>query len=89
MEIGMDDPRALEHLLVTRMVRFNATVQGIDLDAPPADARGGKHKGAGVGPSPAYSYSAAVAEVEVGRIREPTARELLVAILSAQLESLQ
>ena len=29
MEIGMDDPRGLEHLLVTRMVRFNATVQGI------------------------------------------------------------
>jgi hypothetical protein len=26
MEIGMDDPRGLEHLLVTRMVRFNATV---------------------------------------------------------------
>ena len=25
----MDDPRALEHLLVTRMVRFNATVQGV------------------------------------------------------------
>ena len=25
----MDDPRGLEHLLVTRMVRFNATVQGI------------------------------------------------------------
>jgi hypothetical protein len=29
MEIGMDDPRALEHLLVSRMVRFNATVQGV------------------------------------------------------------
>ena len=25
----MDDPRALEDLLVTRMVRFNATVQGV------------------------------------------------------------
>lgn len=25
----MDDPRELERLLVTRMVRFNATVQGI------------------------------------------------------------
>ena len=25
----MDDPRALEHLLVSRMVRFNATVQGV------------------------------------------------------------
>jgi len=25
----MDDPRTLEHLLVTRMVRFNATVQGV------------------------------------------------------------
>jgi len=33
--------------------------------APPADARGGKFKGAGVGPSPAYSYSAQVAEVTV------------------------
>jgi 4-hydroxybenzoyl-CoA reductase subunit alpha len=33
--------------------------------APPAEARGGKHKGAGVGPSPAYSYSAQVAEVSV------------------------
>jgi hypothetical protein len=29
MEIGMDDPRALEHLPVSRMVRFNATVQGV------------------------------------------------------------
>lgn len=25
----MDDPRTLEHLLVTRIVRFNAIVQGI------------------------------------------------------------
>lgn len=33
--------------------------------APPAEARGGKFKGAGVGPSPAYSYSAQVAEVSV------------------------
>jgi len=33
--------------------------------APPAEARGGKFKGAGVGPSPAYSYSAQVAEVTV------------------------
>ncbi|MBI3667426.1 MAG: molybdopterin-dependent oxidoreductase [Acidobacteria bacterium] len=32
---------------------------------PPAEARGGKFKGAGVGPSPAYSYSAQVAEVSV------------------------
>ncbi len=31
----------------------------------PAEARGGKYKGAGVGPSPAYSYSAQVAEVSV------------------------
>ena len=29
METYMDDPRALEHLLVTRMVRFNAAVQGV------------------------------------------------------------
>ena len=32
---------------------------------PPAEAQGGKFKGAGVGPSPAYSYSAQVAEVTV------------------------
>jgi 4-hydroxybenzoyl-CoA reductase alpha subunit len=32
---------------------------------PPAEAQGGKFKGAGVGPSPAYSYSAQVAEVSV------------------------
>ena len=32
---------------------------------PPAEATGGKFKGAGVGPSPAYSYSAQVAEVTV------------------------
>jgi 4-hydroxybenzoyl-CoA reductase subunit alpha len=33
--------------------------------SPPAEAQGGKYKGAGVGPSPAYSYSAQVAEVTV------------------------
>lgn len=32
---------------------------------PPAEARGGKFRGAGVGPSPAYSYSAQVVEVSV------------------------
>ncbi len=32
---------------------------------PPAEAQGGKFKGAGVGPSPAYSYSAQVVEVTV------------------------
>ena len=32
---------------------------------PPAEAQGGKFKGAGVGPSPAYSYCAQTAEVTV------------------------
>lgn len=29
MEIGMDDPCELEGRVVTRIVRFNATVQGL------------------------------------------------------------
>jgi hypothetical protein len=29
MKIGIDDPRELERLLVTRIVHFNATVQGV------------------------------------------------------------
>ncbi len=33
--------------------------------APPAEAQGGKFKGAGVGPSPSYSYSAQAVEVTV------------------------
>jgi len=31
MEIGMDDPRTIDSLLVARMVRLNATVHGIVL----------------------------------------------------------
>jgi hypothetical protein len=31
MEIGMDDPRTIDNLLVARMVRLNATVHGIVL----------------------------------------------------------
>ncbi|MBI4466954.1 MAG: 4-hydroxybenzoyl-CoA reductase subunit alpha [Acidobacteria bacterium] len=41
------------------------TLEATGSYAPPAEARGGKFKGAGVGPSPAYSYSAQVAEVSV------------------------
>jgi len=41
--------------------------------SPPAEAQGGKYKGAGVGPSPAYSYSAQAVEVavdtETGEVR--------------------
>ena len=29
MEIGMDDPRTIDNLLVARMVRLNATVHGL------------------------------------------------------------
>jgi 4-hydroxybenzoyl-CoA reductase subunit alpha len=63
-----------EELPKTHMSFEEAVVAAIDIHggltgtgsyAPPAEARGGKHKGAGVGPSPAYSYSAQVAEVSV------------------------
>src|SRR5256886_5536440 len=46
-------------------IDFAGALTGTGSYAPPAEARGGKHKGAGVGPSPAYSYSAQVAEVSV------------------------
>ncbi len=46
-------------------IDFHGALTGTGSYAPPAAARGGKHKGAGVGPSPAYSYSAQVAEVSV------------------------
>src|SRR5580692_2650693 len=50
---------------VVAAIDFHGALTGTGSYAPPADARGGKHKGAGVGPSPAYSYSAQVAEVTV------------------------
>src|SRR6202167_546879 len=50
---------------VVAAIDFHGALTGTGSYAPPADARGGKHKGAGVGPSPAYSYSAQVAEVSV------------------------
>jgi len=50
---------------VVAAIDFHGALSGTGSYAPPADARGGKHKGAGVGPSPAYSYSAQVAEVSV------------------------
>jgi 4-hydroxybenzoyl-CoA reductase subunit alpha len=50
---------------VVAAIDFHGALSGTGSYAPPAEARGGKHKGAGVGPSPAYSYSAQVAEVSV------------------------
>jgi len=50
---------------VVAAIDFHGALTGTGSYAPPADARGGKHKGGGVGPSPAYSYSAQVAEVSV------------------------
>jgi 4-hydroxybenzoyl-CoA reductase subunit alpha len=50
---------------VVAAIDFHGALIGTGSYAPPAEARGGKHKGAGVGPSPAYSYSAQVAEVSV------------------------
>jgi 4-hydroxybenzoyl-CoA reductase subunit alpha len=50
---------------VVAAIDFHGALTGTGSYAPPAEARGGKHKGAGVGPSPAYSYSAQVAEVSV------------------------
>jgi 4-hydroxybenzoyl-CoA reductase subunit alpha len=50
---------------VVAAIDFHGTLTGTGSYAPPAEARGGKYKGAGVGPSPAYSYSAQVAEVSV------------------------
>jgi 4-hydroxybenzoyl-CoA reductase subunit alpha len=50
---------------VVAAIDFHGALSGTGSYAPPAEARGGKHKGGGVGPSPAYSYSAQVAEVSV------------------------
>jgi 4-hydroxybenzoyl-CoA reductase subunit alpha len=50
---------------VVAAIDFHGALTGTGSYAPPAEARGGKHKGGGVGPSPAYSYSAQVAEVSV------------------------
>jgi len=50
---------------VVTAIDFHGALTGTGSYAPPAEARGGKFKGAGVGPSPAYSYSAQVAEVSV------------------------
>src|SRR6202162_335764 len=50
---------------VVAAIDFHGALTGTGSNAPPPEARGGKHKGGGVGPSPAYSYSAQVAEVSV------------------------
>jgi len=61
---GPKDQLSFEEAVVAA-IDFHGALSGTGSYAPPADARGGKHKGAGVGPSPAYSYSAQVAEVSV------------------------
>jgi 4-hydroxybenzoyl-CoA reductase subunit alpha len=61
---GPKDSMTFEEAVVAA-IDFHGALTGTGSYAPPADARGGKHKGAGVGPSPAYSYSAQVAEVSV------------------------
>ena len=61
---GPKDSMSFEEAVVAA-IDFNGTLTGTGSYAPPAEARGGKHKGGGVGPSPAYSYSAQVAEVSV------------------------
>ncbi|MGH9592727.1 MAG: molybdopterin cofactor-binding domain-containing protein, partial [Bryobacteraceae bacterium] len=63
-EEGPKDHMSFEEAVVAA-IDFHGALSGTGSYAPPADARGGKHKGAGVGPSPAYSYSAQVAEVSV------------------------
>lgn len=50
---------------VVSAIDFSGALSGSGSYAPPAEARGGKHKGGGVGPSPAYSYAAQVADVSV------------------------
>jgi len=50
---------------VVSAIDFHGALTSTGSYAPPAEARGGKHKGGGVGPSPAYSYSAQVADVSV------------------------
>jgi 4-hydroxybenzoyl-CoA reductase subunit alpha len=61
---GPKDAMTFEEAVVAA-IDFHGALTGTGSYAPPAEARGGKHKGAGVGPSPAYSYSAQVAEVSV------------------------
>ena len=61
---GPKDSLTFEEAVVAA-IDFHGALTGTGSYAPPAEARGGKHKGAGVGPSPAYSYSAQVAEVSV------------------------
>jgi 4-hydroxybenzoyl-CoA reductase subunit alpha len=61
---GPKDQLSFEEAVVAA-IDFHGALSGTGSYAPPAEARGGKHKGAGVGPSPAYSYSAQVAEVSV------------------------
>ena len=61
---GLKDSMTFEEAVVAA-IDFHGALTGTGSYAPPAEARGGKHKGAGVGPSPAYSYSAQVAEVSV------------------------
>jgi 4-hydroxybenzoyl-CoA reductase subunit alpha len=63
-EEGPKDSMTFEEAVVAA-IDFHGALTGTGSYAPPAEARGGKHKGAGVGPSPAYSYSAQVAEVSV------------------------
>ena len=63
-EDGPKDHMSFEEAIVAA-IDFHGALTGTGSYAPPAAARGGKHKGGGVGPSPAYSYSAQVAEVSV------------------------
>jgi 4-hydroxybenzoyl-CoA reductase subunit alpha len=63
-EEGPKDWMTFEEAVVAA-IDFHGALTGTGSYAPPAEARGGKHKGGGVGPSPAYSYSAQVAEVSV------------------------
>src|SRR5215471_18130630 len=61
---GPRDAMSFEEAVVAA-IDFHGALTGTGSYAPPAEARGGKYKGAGVGPSPAYSYAAQVAEVSV------------------------
>jgi len=61
---GPKDVLTFEEAVVAA-IDFHGALSGTGSYAPPAESRGGKHKGAGVGPSPAYSYSAQVAEISV------------------------
>ncbi len=63
-EEGPKERMSFEEAVVSA-IDFHGALTGTGSYAPPAEARGGKHKGGGVGPSPAYSYSAQVAEVSV------------------------